>query len=693
MTRWRRATLLGLALSSALAIAGFVLWSWPLAQNLSTYTLVRSGHDPSSLTGSPEWDLLLANDQTLSLWGAVENARTFARADLRGLMSQGQCYPMPKASALGEHMIELGLLASPWWLASGDPVKSFNLALACTLLIAATGMFLFLHRHTRSVVASVAGAIAFALATPRLVDLPYHPAVVGTHWLPWVLWSFDRLLEGSSGGLAVFALTLLLSSLVGSYPLMAVAIVGAAYAATRLISSARRDGFPLWELIWSSAAALPAVGIAAAIVLTYSGLQSEWVLAASDQAKFLVGVSDYLPGGAMPLGLFALSGLVALVVLRRGAGGAAVPALAAAAVVAFVVTTRFALPGGAAWSLYELLAQHFTLFDSVRGPGKTALAVCFCVQALAAVGWARCIARVPAPVGALIAAMLVAVVAIEVQPPAWMHGILGSGAPMQLREIAPPVERSETLLGILGDTRDRRAVLDLPVGRMVKAPAALLDAAYHGHPTSACYNSLIPPTTRSVDAMAAAVHTERGVAELAAAGFGYVIERPASAHGPLSADSLPPPARLLSFEPGVAIWGLPHPGIIHQDIGRLALKAVRGATRAQSRSADPPHEIDIEVSNRGAEMWVAPRPLAPLRAEVTLSATGSAYVFHSDAARAVLPPALSPGATTTIQLVMGAAPPPGRYRAAISSDRATIEVSELVWLPSEPPGPAGSPSR
>lgn len=668
----------GLLCTVVLAAVGFAWWSWPLATHLLTHTLVLA-EDPS-LTDAEraeraDWNLIVANDQNLSLWGAVDNARTLARGDIAGLMSQGQCWPMPDATALGEHMFEVGILTAPWWLVTHEPVASYDLSLFTAVLVAAAGMFLFLHRHTESVPASIAGAMAFAFAVPRLVDLPYHPAVIGTQWLPWVLWSFDRILDGE--GLAAvgwFSVTLLLASLTGSYPLIAVGIVGAAYGVAALALRARRGGFDAAALAWSLAGLLPVALIVGAILATYARTQQQWALATNPDAKFLVTAADYLPGlaaiagfgaGLMPVGLVAMAGLPGLLLRNHSRGGTAVPALAAAALLAFLLTTSFALPGGA-WSAYEELARHVALLDTVRAPGKAGLAVVFGLQALGAIGWSRAMEGLTSRNSAVLAALLVLVTMFEASPPRFSRALFGAGAAMQLREVAPGQPRIVALRAAIPVANDRRAVLDLPTGRMVKAPVALLDAAWHGRPTSACYNSLIPPTMREVHAMAARSHSRRGVEELAAAGFGFVIDR-ASSSRPLSSSSFPEPARLITFEEDLAVWGLPDAPVLHHDESKLALAVKGGATRIALFAPDPPHEIDLEVTNRGREMWAAPRPLAPLVAQVELRSLGGTVLVKT-AARGVLPLALSPGESTTVQLTMSIAPSAGSYRASILID-------------------------
>ena len=252
---------------------------------------------------------------------------------------------------------------------------------------------------------------------------------------------------------------------------------------------------------------------------------------------------------------------------------------------------------------------------------------------------------------------------------------------MQLREVAPSRVTIAAMTAALADGNDRRAVLDLPTGRMIKAPLALLDAAYHGHPTSACYNSLIPPTMRAVPDLIARSHSERGVAELAAAGFGYIIERPPYPSAPLSPTAFPPPARLLVFEKEMAIWELPEAENVHGDVARLTMEVGSGATRPDSFAPEPPYEIDVLVTNRSDQTWMAPRPLQPLLADVELVSDDGQEVFRSRA-RGVLPLALAPQGWSSVKLVMPDAPESGTWRATIRIDgiAAPITVPKFSWV-------------
>jgi hypothetical protein len=657
----RAASRLGLIFAAALALGGFLAWSWPLAAHLSTHTIALG----AAAQTDPTWTTITANDQNLSFWSAVWNARAITRGDLAGVLSQGQCHPQPSATALGEHLIETGVLVAPWLLLTGDPVASFNLSIATTLVIAAIGMFLFLYRHTGSVPASVAGAIVFAFTTPRLADVAAHPAVVGTHWIPWVLWSFDGALAGERGpALVLFAVTLALATLVGSYPLLQIGIVGGAYGAAALAWRLRRGDLDTSALARVVVAAAPAFALVAGVLLVYANVQSEWGVAGHPDAKFLVGFSDYLPGGLLPVGIPALLGLPLLLV-RRDSSSAVVWCLVAATVAAVLVATRIPLPDGSSWSAYEALADRIALLDSVRAPGKCAMAVGFCLQALGMIGWSRLMDLAGRRAAIAMAVFVIALAAVEVSPPRAANGALGAGVAVDLRELAPPLARTEVLASALGDPRDGRAVLDLPPGMMVRSPAALLDAVWHGRPTSACYNTFETAVVRETRVLADRSRSARGVAELSAAGFGFVIERPAKPGASLSPTAFPPPARLLSIGQSMAIWQLPDPPAVHHDVARLAFVVVGGATRLDERTRAQVHEIEVEVTNRSDVMWAAPRPVAPLLARIEL---GGSEGETRTIARGVLPLALYPGSTTTVKLATGAAPAAGSRLSGVFID-------------------------
>ncbi|HXC53350.1 MAG TPA: hypothetical protein VN634_20865 [Candidatus Limnocylindrales bacterium] len=680
----------GLLLSCAAAVCGFVAWSWPVALHFSTHTpvIVSADRPPTQAADSDlekpkagertstDWDLILAGDQSLSLWNTIENARALTSGRWNELLSAGQCYPMPRASTLGEHMIETGIDAAPWWIVTRDPVASYNLALATALVIAASGMFLFLHFHTGSVAASVAGAIAFAFAAPRLADLSYHPAVVGTHWMPWVLWSLDRLLARSSGArVAFFAMTLLLASLVGSYPLLSIAIFGAAYGGARAAARWRDGQLSARSLAAVAVGALPAVIAVAALLATYARVQHDWLLASHPEAKFLAGVTDYLPGGMLSIGKLAFTGLIPLVLIRRDAGRSAVVPLAIATAVAFLLATWIPLPGTDS-SLYELLGEYVPLLDSVRAPGKIALAAGFGMQALGAIGWSRLLLGFEPRIAAAIATVLVVFTGVEASLPV-ARGVLGSAGTRTLREIAPPAQRIEAFDAALGEAPLRQAVLDLPSGRMVKAATALVDAAYHGHPTSACYNSLVAPTMRAVLELGARSHSARGVAELAAAGFGFIVDRDPS---PYAADAFPAPARLVASQGGASIWALPAPAEAHHDAAKLEMTLAGGATRRAAFDPEPPYELDVDVTNRGEAMW-ALAPARPLFAEVELASADGKADFRSRA-RGMLPLALAAGQTTRVVFVLPQAPEPGVYKAALSLEGSSrvVRSDDFHWV-------------
>lgn len=674
-------TRLLLASTLAATVAGFVAWTWPLAAHFSTHVPIQAAPLFGAGPGQPPngWDLILNNDQTLSIWGAAMNARALARGDLRALVDQRQCAPMPEELALGEHMIELGVLALPWWIASGDPVVAYNGALVTTLLVGALGMFLFLHGHGAVPAAAALGALAFAFATPRLVDLPYHPAVVGTHWLPWVLWSFDRVLDARSwAAVALFVATSLLAALVGSYPLLAAALVGTSYGLARLVQLLRRDG--AHAVPWSRAAiaVAPVAAASAALLLTYASVQSRWGVTQLPGDKYLATLRDVLPGGDFSIGPVALAGLVplALALGDRTWRRRAAP-LVVAALVVVLFGCRFG-PAGSGASLFEWLAPHVSLFASVRAPGKAALGAVLALQALGALGWSRVFSRWPRAAVAATCAVLLAATAVEIEAPQASRAVVGRGASTALREVAPSQESVDALRALERDAEGRttRAVIDLPEGRMVRAPRALRDATYHGLPTTACYNSLVPPTVPAVSSLASRLRTAAGVGEAAAAGFGYVIERGRS--GPPPWDAVP--AEVLAFGDDFAIWKLPETAGAHHAPSSLGMTIRAGRTVPEGGLPGRPHELLVDVTNRGSQTWALAAPVAPWSGEVAIVSTDGSESLQVRAI-GVLPLALAPGATATMTLSLPQGPPAGRWDVEVrpSAGGNTISAKNVAW--------------
>ena len=369
-----------------------------------------------------------------------------------------------------------------------------------------------------------------------------------------------------------------------------------------------------------------------------------------------------------------MTGVLALVLMRRDAGRRAVVPLAIATAVAFLLATRIPLPAQTS-SLYEVLCRYIPLLDSVRAPGKIALAAGFGLQALGAIGWSRLMLAFHPRVAAAIAALLVIFTAFEASLPA-ARGVLGTAELRELREVAPPAERIEALSAALGDPVDGRAVLDLPPGRMVKAADALVDAAYHGHPTSACYNSLVAPTLRGVLDLAARSRSARGVAELAAAGFGFIVDRSASS---FASEDFPAPARLLATEGNASIWALPPAADVHHDASKLDMIIKGGATRAAAFAPEPPYEIDVDVTNRSEQMW-ALAPIAPVFANLVLLSADNEERLRVRA-RGMLPLALSAGATSRMVFVLPQALEPGEYKAVVSLEDSEAAPREMTADP------------
>ena len=69
-----------------------------------------------------------AIDQRFVAWLAARNAWTLLHRP-HALFEAEPCYPERSALTLGEPGIALGIAALPAWLATGDPIASYDLAL------------------------------------------------------------------------------------------------------------------------------------------------------------------------------------------------------------------------------------------------------------------------------------------------------------------------------------------------------------------------------------------------------------------------------------------------------------------------------------------------------------------------------------------------------------------------------------
>ena len=320
---------------AALAYAAvFIAWTWPLARDpLTTVSIPASYLAPDA----PGIMVDSQNDQLLTIWGVTANARSILHLDVRKLIDHGLCYPTKDASFLGEHMIEAGLLGVPAYALTGNPLASYDFACLASVVIAGTAMFALLLYWTGSASAALMAGLLFAFHPSRIDNL-IHLAVVGNHWTPLILLSFERLLDrGRARDAALLATFATFQSLTGAYPLLALAVFACPFGVIRLYQKRRRlDARRLALLVAAVLVTCCAVGM---LLFPYIRGQQTWKVMTSRWTVFATIDQIVLPGTVNSVGAIIVAlALMALLAFLRPTGGPGA-ALAAASIVSLLFAT------------------------------------------------------------------------------------------------------------------------------------------------------------------------------------------------------------------------------------------------------------------------------------------------------------------------------------------------------------------
>lgn len=606
--------------AAAVATAAIaVAWTWPLALRATTHTAL-----PDEAWDEPARLALLTYDQIYFISGAARNAAALLRGHPGALIDQALCHPVPASATLGEHMIELGVLALPGYALSGSPVLAYNTACWLLLVVAGLGAFALVRHWTGSSGAAFASALLFAFYPSRLGDL-VHPSVVGIHWMPWVLLAFERLVERArlrdALGLAAAAS---LQCWVGSYPMMVLAFFAGPYGALRLLQQrARLDARRLGLL----ALAVALSGAAAALVLVpYVEAGETWGVL-RQRFLSLAPFSALLPGGALSLGGLAWLLAAPLLLLRgpRPSGRSPVPALVLGAAVCLALCGGGPLwPGGPDFAgVYPWLAERVPLLGAVRAPSEIRYGVALGLALLAGLGLSRVLARL-APrhgrVGTVAVALVWTAIAVEIFLPRVALEVYGRSTLVALQRQAPDPDELAAYEA-LEAAGYSGPVLDLPLrsggrGAFFRMPRYTLLAGYHLRPVAACFSSYAPPSFLALERMAARLPDPRGVDELVASGFRDAVLHHTRRPLPREAEL----TRRLAELPGVEVVATtPAATAYHFDravesqADPTTLDAVALRVEKPGRKWEKPN-VAIVVANRADRLFALPRPIRPLPA-------------------------------------------------------------------------------
>jgi len=503
----------------------------------------ETSYDSRGQARAPDWQFFETADTTLAAWLVPRNARTLVRAPTE-LFDTEHCAPATKTLAFGEPMITLGALAIPAWLAMGDPIATYNLAVMALFFVGAVAMLLLVTEWTGSIAAGLAAALLYAFSGERASDIT-HPFVYDTAWIVLGLYFARRLFAQGRWrdalGLGLCGALQLGTSLYPILGALLLALPTAAWLIATYPPSRRR-------ILQLSVAILVVLAAAYAIFSPYLAARAtsgELTRSAQRFAEW----SWFLPWHESGVTYSALIFALAAVFLARPIAWPKLPV--AWALLAGALLAAAASVGPASTpDVYHAMASVLPGLDAVRAPARVDVGFHTGLAILAGLGIAELTKRAGRYAGMV---GVVAVIAAAVETLASTP----TGAPpterFQLLEVAASAD-DIAFYDTLARTGDRGPLLELPIGNeqeeyIFQAPRRILLSIYHGRRTSACYGSFLAPGREAMRHTALALPDREAAAKLHALGFATVVVHLDTPTGRLNADQL----RAVSYTPGSGI--------------------------------------------------------------------------------------------------------------------------------------------
>jgi len=466
------------------------------------------------------WKQAFESDQLFVTWLVARNAETLLSRPTQLYQSE-QCHPAENMLALGEPMITLGLLGIPAWLATRDPVVTYNAVLVLVVLLSALAMYALVAEWTAVPAAGIPAGLLYAFHQIKISNVT-HPYVDDTVWTLLALLFARRAFATGHWRDTVLAAICCALQIAGSfYPFVSAALLAlpllvwlfAHYGASKL-----RPG--------PSLAAMVIIGATAVLVFApYLGSQG----ASSLEPRAIQSFEPwgaFLPGGSRFPGWLSLGlVLVALASGRKrtlaGIGGDPRWALLVGAALAAIAATGDASP----WPVPDLwgwLAAAVPGLHSVRIPGAVASGVHLTLCILAGLGAAAVLRATPDKFRAYAAGALALLAFTTTLRPA----LLGLEPPVEYRALAArPSDEELDFFARLEASGSRGPLLEVPIGlenRLERTHQILL-ISYHRRRTSSCYNSYLPPEFDEVEALGQALPDAGPLDRLRELGFGTVV--------------------------------------------------------------------------------------------------------------------------------------------------------------------------
>jgi len=631
---------------------------------------------PTAMVGATT-SVLYQGDQRLVVATIATNVQKLLRGP-RELLGFGFCYPLRAAYTLGEHMFGESLLALPFYVATDDPILSYNAALIVSVWIAALAMYALALYWTRSVPAAFVAGLVFAFNAARLSN-PAHPFVHGNLWTPLALLFVHRLFAQQRWrDAAALALVIGLQLLESFYQVLALALIGGVYGLFLLVRYRRVVPALLPKLL-----AVAAVCAAAtwAVFGPYLATRARWGVLQGRPGTLLTFAYDYLPGGGATVGAVAL--VLAVLGLadrlrgpRRVAGEDPRLILTTAGVLVFwcaVWPVRLPVLKWIVPNPLAVLGEVVPGLDAVRVLGALRFGVYLVVAFLTAYGALLLVERLRTATSCAVAALLALLILGEAFDPT--QTLVTRSSALTAYRIYPPVH----LVNLVEQLPDG-AVLDLPYG--FKAAGKLLDmpnyitlAAYHQRPIAGCYNSFPNPLQDQVTSLSERLPDPAAADALYAIGFRTLL---------IHAERVPPDyltglAPLLSDSTRTRFVGkgdqtfrvdLMSPLPVSEALAALAATPDSGATGAERPAAiaAPAAEVEFRFANASSAIFRDPT-FAP-RSLTARWRDAAGTVVATSGARGLLPIGLAPGdaATATFTVAVPAAAAAGAYQVELTPD-------------------------
>ncbi len=679
---------------TALAIAAYLVVSLFAFRNIAAAPSTLLAY-PSVVNDKIRMIILDHRDQAMVVSTIARNAHILATKPWDLFADAGQCYPMPGAHTLGEHMFGTGLLATLPYGLTRDPILSYNFALILTIWIPAITMYFLSLRFTRSPGAAFVAGLAFALAPGRLID-PSHPYVHGDLWAPAVLLFLHRLFVHAKWRDAfLLALFLNLEVFESLYPLISTCLLASVYGLYLVYRHKENVLRVLPKLVTS----LGLVALGAWLVLgPYLATSATWDLLKGRQS-ILLNLSDFLPGQGDYFPGFVVVFFLAIAMLDRLRGSRVThgedPRLAFFIGGLFIAWsslghTEIPALGLAIESPFLTFRDVIPGLSAVRAIASIAIGSGIASSFLAGFGVLVLTERLrPAPwlpvAGALVCAFAILSARFV---PALAEASFGRTFRLTSYTARPPQEDIDLLRSV-----GHAPQIDFPLarptdGRMrLDVAEALLLASYDPRPLAGCYNSFVSPVNEQVIALTRQLPSPPAVEALGALGFETLLVHRARAGKQVLADFNAglrnDPSAMEVLQPigdtqaidAYRIRAL-HP--VTSDFA--ALQPEPGAEPLEAMIPRP--SIPFSITNLGEETFRHPEPLQPTDLVIRWR-DGSGRLAREQELRALLPVALAPGGTTAIPLVVHSPDEAGDYVATLSRVEAPDRViaRQEVHLP------------